>query len=181
MKNILPILLLVLSALLFYFYIGPRYSKIQALSLERENYDDILSKSAELREIRRELQDKLNNLSPAVLERLEKTTPRGTDIPQLVLDLDSLALKHGIIMRQISTQETEGTGRGRQTESPKSYKMLAVTFHFEASYANLTSFLKDLETSARIIDVVSLKVNPNKEEPLIQSYDLTLHTYWLND
>jgi Tfp pilus assembly protein PilO len=182
MKNILPTLLFILSAALLFFYVFPRYDRVQALSLERDRYDDVLSKSAELREIRRVLKENLENIPPPALERLEKTIPSGLDIPQLVLDLDSLAVQRGIVMRNIKTVEVMAAGRrGGEAEIAQPYTVLATSFTFQAPYSNLVAFLEDLETSLRIMDVISLNIRVDESEPLLQGYDLTVYTYWFNN
>jgi Tfp pilus assembly protein PilO len=188
MKNTLPILLLIVSAGLLYFYILPRYDRVQALSLERDRYDDILSKSAELREIRRVLKDNLENVPPVALERLEKAIPSGLDvpqggldIPQLILDFNNLAVQRGIIIRNISTSNVMTDGRrGGESKPTQPYTVLAINFNIQVPYSNLITFLKDIETSLRIMDVVSLSVKTGEVEPLLQGYELTIHTYWFN-
>jgi Tfp pilus assembly protein PilO len=183
MKSILPIILLAVSVGLFYFYMRPQYANLAELRLERGRYEEVLSKSAELRVIREELRNKLESFSGTDLEKLEKTLPEGSDIVQLVLDLDSLAVKRGIVMRNIKTSDvSEKVGRrGIEVESNEPYKVIAITFSFQSLYSNFVSFLRDLETSLRIMDVVSINIDPNTEQPLLQDYDVTINTYWLRD
>jgi len=180
MKNTLPIFLIAVALGLFYLYISPKYSEIGTLQTERDNYDEILSKSVELRQIRAELGEKTSRFSESDLAKLDKMIPVQMDLVRLILEVDSLALQHAIVIHDIETSSTDDEVGGGETErAPSEYKTLALTFGFETDYSNLGGFIKDIEDSLRIMDLVKIEVSTNKERPSFQDYQMTLNTYYL--
>ena len=93
MRNTLPIILIAVAIGLFYLYISPQYTNITALQTERDDYDEILSKSIELRQIRAELAEKTSRFSEAELAKLDKMIPLSMDLVRLVLEIDNLGLE----------------------------------------------------------------------------------------
>jgi len=181
MNNIRPIILIIVSVGLFYFYLFPEYVVIENLRAERDKYDNVLEKMGELREARKVAALKLEEFSVTDLDKLEKMLPGRLDLTQLILDLDNIALRHRIIMKDIKTAEIgeEPVGRGEATVSAKPYKTVSVTFNAETSYANFISFLSDVEESLRVMDVISVKIKTDSENPSVQNYTASIYTYWL--
>ena len=179
MKNTLPIFLIAVALGLFYLYISPKYSEIGTLQAERDNYDEILSKSVELRQIRAELGEKTSRFSESDLAKLDKMIPVQMDLVRLILEVDSLALQHAIVIHDIETSSTDDEVGGETERAPSEYKTLALTFGFETDYSNLGGFIKDIEDSLRIMDLVKIEVSTNKERPSFQDYQMTLNTYSL--
>lgn len=183
MKNIIPILIIIATIGLSYIYVFPQYRNIKTLWADGRSYDDVLTKSAELRQMRGELRERLGNFSSADLDRLSKMMPAGDDIVQLILDLDNLARRYNILMQNIKTSEDgdQTTGNRNTTSEPPStpYKVISISFNFDGTYLNMLSFLRDIEDSLRIMDVASIKVKTNKDAPEIQNYEFLINTYWL--
>ena len=184
MKNGVPIFLIIVSAGLSYFYVMPQYESVKELRRESKEYDDLLTKALELREIRQELSKRLNQIPPEDLDKLQKMLPEKVDLSQLVLDIDNLALSEGIIIRDIDTDDlSEGSSASRRSgsssETQGPYKVVNISFKFESTYANAKTFLDKLESSLRIMDVSSLKVSKNEKNPSRQNYEMVVRTYWL--
>jgi len=166
---------------LFYLYISPEYTKIGTLQAERDNYDEILSKSVELRQIRAELGEKTSRFRETDLAKLDKMIPVQMDLVRLVLETDSLALKHAIVIHDIETSSNDDVkdSNGQSVGIADKYKTLTLSFTFETDYSNLGGFIKDIEKSLRIMDIVKVEVNTNKERPSFQDYQMTINTYSL--
>jgi len=181
MRNTLPIVLIIAAVGLFYFYISPQYAKIGTLQTERDNYDEILSKSVELRQIRAELAEKIDRFEEADLAKLDKMIPIDMDLVKLVLEVDSLALKHAIVINEIeasSNDNAEGSVEKSEMAS-RGYKTLTLSFQFNTDYSNLDGFLKEIENSLRIMDIVKIELHTDKERSSFQDYSMTLNTYSL--
>ncbi|MEK7552312.1 MAG: type 4a pilus biogenesis protein PilO [Patescibacteria group bacterium] len=177
MRNTIPIILIAASLGLFYFYISPEYSKMTAFQTEGANYDEILNKSVELKQIRAELSEKTSRFGEADLAKLDKMIPINMSLVRLVLEVDSLALKHAIVIHDIDASSDDI--EGEKAETLKGYKTLTLAFRFDTDYSNLNGFLKEIEDSLRIMDIVKIELSPNKERPSFQSYGMTLNTYSL--
>lgn len=183
MRNFFPIIIIVATAGLVYMYVWPQFNNVQELWADGRNYDDVLAKSAELRQVREGLREVLRDLPTPELEKLSKMIPSGSDNVQLILDIDNLARRRGILMEDIKTSfsedETGNARSGNATQSSGVYNTMIVNFQFSASYENLILFLRDIEDSLRIMDVLSIKIKGDEDRPKIQNYELSIRTYWL--
>lgn len=182
MRNALPIFLIVVVVGLFYQYIMPEYKQIVELQTERDGYDEVLAKADELRIIREELEQKVSRFSDEDLEKLEKMLPGEMDLVRLVLEVDNIALKNGIVIREIQAEEKDEklpqSGSGEPL-SPKKFQTLSLSFQFKTGYANLIKFIPKIESSLRIMDIVSIKLTSDEEQRSVQNYQMTIDTYWV--
>ncbi len=173
MKGLTPIILIIACAGVGFFYINPQYKKIQAQRLEAIEYDSIIEKSKELADLRDSLSDTLASFSPADLNRISKLLPEKVDTARLILDISGVAARYAIEM-----QDTKTTDAPKVSE--KGYKSSTISFSFQTSYEGMIQFVKDLEKSLRMVDVVSISLKPGTGNFPIYSYEITLQTYWLN-
>ena len=179
MKNSLPIVFIVLALGLFYVYLSPQYSNIKLLSSERANYDDILEKSVELRDLREQLRNKMQGFSSTDLNRLEKMIPQEVDPTQLILDLDNIARRYGIVMYDTNTEILGVSKNGKNNSDSESksndpYDTLSLSFNFTSSYENFVSFMADIESSLRIMDVSAVDITVDEEDPRQPNFEVTV-------
>lgn len=184
MKNSLPIVFIALSLGLFYVYISPQYANIKLLSSEKSNYDDVLEKSIELRQLREQLREKMQGFSSADLGRLEKMIPQGIDPTELILDLDNIARRYGIVMLDMKTELVDADKKNKQKPDPedssgKPYQTFSLTFNFTAPYERFISFMSSVESSLRIMDVNSIVIKVDEKDPRIQTFEVNINSYWL--
>ncbi len=179
MRGFTPLILIAVSLAAFFFYVHPQYQKIQAYRTEASQYDEVLTKAAELKRIRAELSSKYSTFSPSDLDRLGKLIPEKVDIARLILDLNGVASRYAIEIKNIST--SEATQKESSIGKSKPYRVSTISFDFETSYEGMLRFVADLEQSLRLVDVLSLSLKPgtNPTSP-IYTYSITLQTYWLN-
>lgn len=186
MKNLTPIILIVLSIGLFYFQINPTYVSIKALRVEAEQYDAALETANELKSIRGELQDKLKSFSQTDLDRLDKFLPKHLDVVRLVLDVNGIATQDGLLLKDIKTGSSAFTAGGNAQVAgvagakEKLYAPSTLTFSLSTTYPNFLQFLKDVEKSLRLTDVtaISIKQSDKKVSGLFD-FGVTLQTYFL--
>lgn len=169
---------------LFFLYTKPAYDGVEALRAENKSYDLALEKAAELQRLKQSLLSRYNAFNPADIERLHKLLPDHVDNVRLVLDLDTLASKHGLALQNvvISRPNTADEGRvGVIGPSQNTFESLTFQFSTTGTYARFKEFLTDLEDSLRIVDVTNLSIAaaaPSLGEPTY-SFSITLRTYWL--
>ena len=177
-----------LAGAIFFLYTQPQYDKVRALQSQIEQYDQALQKANELQQLKQSLLSRFNAFNPADVDRLHKLLPDHVDNVRLVLDLDNLAALHGLALQNvvISNPAAERNTAGviaSQGRNHQKYDSLTLKFKTQGPYANFVTFLQDLETSLRIVDLVSLALSlqspgVGQAEP-IYGYDLTIRTYWL--
>lgn len=165
------------SLVIFFWYVNPTYGTIQKLRAEQSQFDEALNKSKELQAVRDTLLSKYNKFSAADVARLEKLLPDGVDNVKLVLDIDNIASRYGLRIRNVTVES--GTQKDQRIIAPDTGPTGSVllSFTIAASYATFVQFLKDLEQSLRLTDINSVSFTTNAGD--LTEYRVSLKTYWL--
>ncbi|MEK7185648.1 MAG: hypothetical protein AAB726_03430 [Patescibacteria group bacterium] len=174
MKNLTPIILIVVAIGLFFWQVQPLYGVVQDLRAQSADYDEALDVASELEQVRGDLANKLASFSPEDLDKLEKFLPSYMDNIRTVIDVNGVAAKYNIALKNLKTSEASA-GSG----SSKVYSAASIGFDFSTSYTNAVNFLRDLETSLRLMDVRSLSVKPSAAGKTGYDFSITLNTYWI--
>ncbi|MBV9349870.1 MAG: hypothetical protein JO026_03895 [Patescibacteria group bacterium] len=194
MRLFVPIVLLVIALGIFFGYINPTYAHVRTLLLQESQYDEALSRAKELQGVRDELISRYNTFSQSDLARIQKLLPDHVDNVRLILDLDSMASKYGMRVKDVSidqsavtttkaspggiTASTQQLNVSQQIGSDnKPYESVVLSFSVTGTYDSFRQYLADLERSLRISDVTGITFVPNDTG----IYDFTIHlkTYWL--
>jgi Tfp pilus assembly protein PilO len=183
MKSFTPLILIVASVGIFFLYIDPLYqNEIKERRNQIAEYDSLLANARELLEKDAEISTKYNSINPTDIENLEKLLPDTIDNVRLIIDLQGIARNNGLTLSGLSLSESsnasaEQARRSIATAGEQSYGSITVSFGVTASYEAFMVFLKDLEQSLRLIDVVNLSVAASPTG--FYNYSLTIKTYWL--
>lgn len=196
-RNILSIFGLVAAIGIFIFYTQPTYDDVKSVRTEIGGYDDALSRAAELQARKQTLLSKYNAMDPKNVERLEKLLPDHVDNVRLVLNLDSLASRHGLALENVvigtpSSQAQSQTVVGAIGAGRQKYDSLTLKFSTSGTYTDFVRFLGDLESDLRVVDVVSLALerggsaslrrpfsDPSASPEAVFRFDISIRTYWL--
>ena len=209
MRPIIALIGVVIAGGIFFWYTKPAYDGVQEVRGHIAQYDAALDKAAELQSLKQTLLSRFNAFDPTDLDRLQKLLPDHVYNVRLILDLDSLAERYGLALQNVdvsSSQKQAGksqTALGAIGTSNQKYDSLTLTFGTTATYPEFVQLITDLESSLRIVDLVSLSItagtggsgfsssatNPfptqggkgaggRSGEPLY-TYNITLRTYWL--
>lgn len=210
MRLIIAIVGVVLAGSIFFLYTKPTYDSSQEIRANIAQNDAALDKAAELQKLRQTLLSRFNTFDPTDLDRLQKLLPDHVDNVRLILDLDKLAERGGLALQNVDVSSAQKQTAKSQTAlgaigaSNQKYDSLTLTFSTIATYTDFVRFLSSLESSLRIVDLVSLTIAPatggaavvtsatnafpttnarnvvpvRQTEPLY-TYNITLRTYWL--
>ncbi|OGG50416.1 hypothetical protein A2704_05770 [Candidatus Kaiserbacteria bacterium RIFCSPHIGHO2_01_FULL_54_36b] len=209
MRLIIAIIGVMLAGGAFFWYTKPAYDNAQVLRANIAQYDAALDKAAELQSLKQSLLSRFNTFNESDIQRLQKLLPDHVDNVRLILDLDNLAADYGIALQNVDVSSSQKdtvkgqTALGAIGASNQKYDSLTFTFSTTATYTEFVQFLTELESSLRIVDLVSLSIasgasiqstassatnpfpqgaNPTagarSTEPLY-TYNITLRTYWL--
>ena len=182
MRNIIPFMLIVMALGAFFGYINPRNEAIKELESQKASRDQTLAKSRELQTLRDDLLKRLNTFPTRDLNRLEKMLPDNIDNVRLIIDISALAAKRGVVVKNVKNISAatiaDQTKNESSSDKNNKYGSVVLDMTVTASYDNFIAFLKDLEKSLRLVDVVSLTFTAPESSP---TYDFTigLKTYWL--
>ncbi len=190
MRTIISALCLLGAGAIFFMYTQPTYDSVQTENAQIAQYDEALSKASELQQLKQSLLSRYNTFDPAQIERLQKLLPDHVDNVRLILDIDSLAGKHGMALQNVVVSQN-ASSQGSQSAaaiigaSQQAYDSLTIKFTTQGSYETFRQFLAAFESSLRIVDLVSLNIargsnnaQGNAAVPLY-TYNITLRTYWL--
>ena len=110
---------------------------------------------------------------------MRKLLPHNIDNVRLALDLDGIASRHGLRVQDVTVQTSaEASSQGRIAQDSGPVDSVVISFSVVSQYPNFVAFLKDLEKSLRIVDVVSLSFT-TKQGGALAEYDVSVKTYWL--
>ncbi|MDO8565363.1 MAG: hypothetical protein Q7R67_01965 [bacterium] len=180
MKNTTAIVLLVLSVALFYTFTSPQYDKVKELSATASEYRTVLANISKITETRDALLDSYDAIPRATIERLSKVLPGNVDTVQLAVDLDAIAARYGISVKNVRIDTVALANNASLPVLPeysKPYDKTTVSFSFVSNYANFRKFLADLERSLRLMNVK--EVSFQSAESGLYEHEVSIETYWL--
>ncbi len=197
MKTLTPIILILIAIAVFFFLIDPKYTDVQALQMEVAENEKTLKVAQELAQKRQELRDKYNSISQEEKNKIERLLPDTVDNVRLIIYIDDIAEKMGLVVRNISIASekepspnvvsgtVESQFEGIVDEDAIQYvdttKIGVISFSFSvaAEYDVFLDFLTQLEDSLRIVDIRNINITRGSADSGLYEYSVTLDTYWL--
>lgn len=179
MKYNTAVVLLLLSLGLFYTFTNPQYKEVKELSTLASEYQSILKNISQIVELRDSLLATYATISRAEIDRMNAVLPDNVDTVKLALDLDNMAARYGVSIKNIQTAIGGNSGAGLIVlpEYEKKYDTATVTFSFIAAYANFNRLLADIERNLRIMDIKSITFQSSDSG--FYDYQISAETYWL--
>ncbi len=182
MRFILPLILIGAAIGLFALYTNGAYQGVQGLQARVGAFNEALNKTQSLRDQRDDLLAKRRTFSSEDLQKLEHALPDNVDNIRLIIDINSIAARHGLTLKGVSLGTVSGSKNAPNPLASGStgdpVGSVSVGFSVSAGYDDFLAFLQDLEHSLRIVDVEKISLK-NGQGSL---YDITLsiRTYWLH-
>lgn len=166
---------------IFYFLTKPMIASLADLSAKKDEYQTALDKLNSLEELKKTLSDKMNSLSDEQKQELQTLLPDDPGTVKLVSDIDSTASKYGISIDKISTAPVNSDSAASVADAApaKNYNSELINFSFSADYPHLKSFLNDLESSLRLVDIRYIELNTGNKGG-VNDYKVSAEIYWLN-
>ena len=180
MRNILSFILIILAIGLFFTFTAGKIQDIKAIQAQNAAYLVAINNSQELISQRDKVLAAYNNLNVTDRSNLDKIIPDNIDNVRLMIDMKNIASRHGITLTGLSTSADGATSKSTTAASGGSNKLnpVSVSLSFTASYPVFLSFLRDLESSMRILDITTMSISAN--DTGIYSYSIGMNTYWLS-
>jgi len=179
LRTILPIFLISASVGIFYFFTDPEYQEIKRLGAEKKSYEDALENSKILQVLRDQLLERYNSFPASELDRLERMLPDNVDNVRLVLEIDRIASRYGMSIKNIRTGSSSDRSQERSLigREDRPYDTFSLEFSVDGPYSNFVSFVSDLEKSLRIVDIENISFTSTEDR--VSSYTVKIKTYWL--
>lgn len=195
MRFLIPSILIILSVISFVVFTDPTYKDIKELKAEAASYNLALDNARSLQETRDELAMKYNSFDPDDIDRVEKLLPDSVDNIRLIIEIEKIAAKYGMILKQVKYDtfdaDDESTGslktetKSNALMSNKEYGEFELQFSTEGDYTKFLSFLRDIEQSLRVVDITDIGFSSLSDVTTTglssgsYKYDFTVKTYWL--
>ena len=192
-KNLIALILIIIAIGLYFTFTRSYYAELQVLEAVNASYLTAINNSRDLIKARDQVLAKYNSITDQDKARLDTFLPNNINNVRLVIDINSIAARHGIALQGLasninSVMTTGNTDKGGSTITARSaaastpsadltYTPMVISFSFSASYDNANSFIQDLESSLRLFDVTHLGFSVN--DTGIYTYNIQLTTYWL--
>lgn len=180
-RILIPLILVATAVGSFIVYTNPAYQDAKKKQVEERSFDELLTKAEELQKLRNTLISRFNTFPPEDVRRLERLLPDHVDNIRLVIDIDNIASRYNLRVRNVALRSSaKGAGRSAAAVGSPSDAIGSVDLSFTvaSSYEDFTRFLRDLEKSLRIVDVMSLSFRAGEGE--INDYSVNIRTYWLH-
>ena len=168
----------------FVGFIVPHYGEIKALGVQKKDYATILQNARTLQEQRNALVTKYNSFTPADLERLNVILPTNPQNVKLILELDALASRNGLLLQNVkiedpSVETAQTAARPGTAQTNTGTGTLKINFTVAGPYNGFTQFMRSVEKSLRIIDVEKVAFTAADENAQSYQYTVSIKTYWL--
>jgi len=171
-KFLFTILLIGLAGFVFFRFTQPVLDDIGALRAEKALLEAGLENAKKLREVQEQLLGVFNSFSSADLERLNKLLPDHIDMVRLVIDINTIAERSGMQIKNIKLRLPE-----EEKTTPSAKETAILGFSVTGPYTNFQSFVSDLARSLRLVDVKTLGLIPREDG--LYEYNVEVQTYWL--
>ncbi|MSU55604.1 MAG: hypothetical protein EXS46_03670 [Candidatus Taylorbacteria bacterium] len=197
------------------------FKSVKELQSIKRDYDDALGRVSEIKKTKDDLETKFNSVKKEDKDKMSKLLPSNIDSVRLIIDINNIAQEKGMSLTNIllTAPGIIGTAGSQSKVAPavagqgtsatpaptpvqtgivgpdnRLYESVKLGFSVTGTYENFKEFLKRLENSLRIVDVVSLsftsslasKMSDDKIATSSQSsfepvftYLVTIKTYYL--
>ncbi len=179
-KNATPLILIILSIGIYFTFTRVEIDKVRAVMAVNSEYKTALKNSEELIKKRDQVLAAYNKIDPEDQERLDKIVPDNVDNVRLIIDLNGIAARHNISIKNVKTSTAnKEASKSEDTSfvSSGEYNTVTMSFDLSTDYQTFQNFLRDLEVSLRIMQVskISLKAGENGNF----DYGVEVKTFWL--
>lgn len=170
--------LIVIAGAIFFMFGRPQLSQLESLNQQKEAYNQSIEGMKKVEEMKNTLLAKLESVPAEDLQKIDTILPEKPNVVALVSEIDSIASRRGIQIRNINTQEPSNfSATVGEATAQKNYNTLNMTFDFDSNYENLKYFLAELESSMRLLDILSVSFD-NSDKTTGQNYKISLDLYW---
>lgn len=178
-KGIASIIFLAAAIAIFFGLTRPFYNEVKSLRVQKYSFEEALSKSKEVQELRDNLLSQYNKISQENLERLNKMLPNQAGSMKFVVEMEGIVQRNGMILKNIDIKEGEqksgqtNLGAGVEIET---WETVPFSVRLSGSYGAFHSFLRDVEKNLRITDIAAVSFSAGE----IDFYEFSVEGtfYW---
>jgi len=178
MRIIISLIFIAVATMGFLTWTLPEYREITSLKEQESGFDGVLASVKQLKEQSDEVLSEYNAIAQEDIDRLSKFLPSQVESIKLVIELEKITKARRLLLKSINvrdSQEVKKTSFGSSKNS-KDFEAIEVDMSVVGSYSSFIAFLKDLETSLRLIDIKKISFTAGDAD----SYEFRIRavTYW---
>ncbi len=177
MKFFTPAILIVLSVGLFFGFTDGAYQKLKLLQDKNKEYSDAQNDAVTLSAQRDNLMLQYKAIPPQSVDKLAKSLPDAVDNVGLILAINNIAKKYSVNIKGARINQDTNTKGAIIGPDSKPYGTISISFSITLPYETFLSFLHDMESNLRFVDLKALSFTAEKDN--VYTYNLTVQTYWL--
>jgi hypothetical protein len=177
MKLIISIIFILSSVGITVFFTIPQYNcekskcsydGIKAIRTQKISYSSALDSAKNLESRKSDLTSRYNSITEEERQKLESLLPNNVDNIKLVLELETLAKRYGLVVEspklETKIETVPASGQTIRNDSnpnlPSSYPYGTFTLDFtvRSTYSNAKLLMNDIEKNLRLIEPVSFSI-----------------------
>lgn len=186
-KNILALILTVISVALATTFTWPKYKDLQSEVEKKSDYEKAIENYVSLISTRDKIQADYRSIPVTDIdEKLEKMIPDHVDSVRLIIDVKSIIEKYGIKATNIDVNMPdvkESPLKDNLVKRPLSGStqpsVVTLSFNMTTTYKTMQAVLKEIERSLRILDISKISFVSNDVKEGQYDFNIELKTYWL--
>jgi len=156
-KKFIPVFLILGFVLIIFFLVSPTYNEVKHLGSLIEIKQAALENQEQQNQLIQELK------ASKELEKLDQVLPDDPEVPELMIQLETMASQNNLILKSINFSENQGE--------------IAAQVILAGSYQAFKNYLKAVENNLRLMDVVNLDFQAPKDSSLYD-FNLTIKAYY---
>ncbi|OJI09568.1 MAG: hypothetical protein COV08_00270 [Candidatus Vogelbacteria bacterium CG10_big_fil_rev_8_21_14_0_10_49_38] len=159
-------------------FLGQESAGLKELLEEKKILNEALINADKIKDKIAELNRAEESISAEDLAKLEKFIPDHIDNINLIIDVNNIAFRHGLSLKDVKVREAEA--RATQSTPLTGQNQISetfISFSVAGDYAALISFLDGLANSLRVADVTNLSFSVDNIG--VNQYNFEVKTYWV--
>ena len=154
------------------------FTEIKSLRKQVFSYNETVNMAKKVKSSIDKTLGEYNSISQENVDRINKMVPSGADSMKLVVQIDDMMRKNGLSLKDINTKDivAQDSISGVPKNDGKSAESIYLSMTAQGSYESFRSFIKMLEKSLRLIDVISVGISPVGQDNY--SFSVEAVSYW---
>lgn len=174
MRTLTPLLSVVIAVIVYLFFTS---GQLDTIALRNAEIDEYVKAAAGYTAFTEQLNAKIakkENRSISDKERLDTLVPERIEAINLLVDLEALVKKHNMLFGNVSVSD-EDNASAQEIDSVNTLTSVDISFGVIGTYDQFKVFLRDLERSLTIYEVIDLTFSGTESE--FNQYELTVRVY----
>ena len=176
-QTLTPVLLLITSVFMYVSLIKPWFQETESVLAETAEYEVAAQNYARYAETLIAKKVIISSLTPRQQDRLAQILPPNINDVSTLVDLEAMAKEENMLFGNIGVLVNDRTS----TENPDGLGLRELDINFEVigTYEQFKSFLKKIESSLSLYEVVDVSFQGMTPDTVFIQFAVTLRTYAL--